>query len=226
MKTKKVPKHNGVPIIKKTPDIKADKRSTYVVKLFEKNPDFKPQTQKAILEKLKKEYPHIEELQKMGSGTMSKVMKELGKGFYSKSQKTYYVIEKASKVEDHFVLRPKEDSVSSPWHEYLPLLQSSNLLISDQMCQVSPYMYIFKLNTVVRYRAPKKGLGQKELVQLKAEYQKEKMKERRKKVISYFKKMINQNCLFDICKYGDDKIAILLNNNADEYAILFNDIFK
>ena len=189
--------------------------------------------------KYSKEENYIEELTKIRSGTMSKIMKELEAGFVygdGKYVKRYMIIKD---IDDKKVLRYKLETMDQQihyfWNKNKPVLLASKFLNYGEMCIVSPYMYIFKLNTVVKPRKDKisestdirfkNSISREDLNTSKKEYRMKELKKRQKKVIFLFKEMIMPQYLFDITIYKTNKVIVCLNNNADDYILLFKNFF-
>lgn len=116
------------------------------------------------------------------------------------------------------------------WEENRYNLIEKKLLVDNQMCIVSDYMYIFKIATpIIRMRKDvREELGEDQARITKKALEKQKIAKNAKKIKDYFKAMIDPQALFDVSSSGK-KIVVMLNPTRDSeslYSPLFKDFFK
>ena len=196
------------------------------------------ETQNDIVNAIKQRYGQEAKnrFENLKQGTISKAFKELSAPFQYRNN--IYVIQKlpiknrslADKKRNGYQLKAiKVNTLELLWNHEREKLISAGMLESNQICIVSPYMYIFKIKRPI-VRFSKKVLSQMSEEEYKAKKESRESElfiQRVKKVKQHFRVMIEAPTLFDVSAVGR-KIIVMLNptkNSTKIYAPLFNNFF-
>lgn len=182
---------------------------------------------KAITEKGK------ERLSKLTQSGVSKGLKALNNPVVYQSE-TYIiqkspVSDKSPEWKEYQINIFNIDIKEKIWKEERHKLLSADLLVKNQMCPVSKYMYIFKMKpAIVRIKNQlKKELTDEKYKEIKKELEKKQLRKNIDSVKKHFRNMIDSATLFDVTSSGE-KIMVMLNKTEDIslYSRLFDNFFK
>lgn len=206
----------------------------YVTSIAKKTSPRKFETQVDILDAVQAHYgaSSSERLSKLSQGGISKGLGVL----YSPIEYmgTLYIIRKIADREgadEHKTYQIKTfniDTKEDTWRKEHSNLLSKNLLVSNQMCQVSRYMYVFKINPpkiqIKKELAAK--MTPEDVKMLRKNLKKEGIKKNGKRAKKYFENMIDPATLFDVSLSGE-KITVMLNKTEEVslYVRLFEKFF-
>ena len=196
------------------------------------------ETQAQIIDALKEHYGDATKIrfEKLKQGTISKAFKELNTPFQYKD--SIYVVKKLpvasknrtdKKRQGYQLNIIKTNTLKVIWDNERLKLISAELLEYNQICIVSPHMYVFKIKRpIARFsKNAKAQMTEKEYNATKESKENEMLRQRVKKIKQHFKAMIEAPTLFDVSATGK-KIIVMLNptpNSTKVYAPLFNSFF-
>lgn len=173
-----------------------------------------------------------ERLKDLAQGTISKSMKILSKIIIYDGHA--YTIQKKKIPEQkrrcYVIEEVKDDSKKKMWYEIKYEFLNKGLLVPNQICIVSPYMYVFKeKNVIVRIsKKDKEKYGADECEQAKKEKIQHQRLRNRKKIKNYFEKMIDSKSLFDVT-FRNGHVTVMLNRTKDAksfYSSLLANFFE